>query len=96
MLDAQARLLFGRYIEMTGPSVYNLGLNFGKYFRLSLKPREKNSNNIWFIYPKYSNIVYDTIAVLAPPREISDVYDELRAKELEALANRSADKPTEG
>jgi hypothetical protein len=86
-IDSGARLLFSRYCEMSDQHAYSMGTNFMKAFWCHLVPRDR-TNPVWYIYPRIGDVAYEQIALFAPPREITDVYDKLRADALDKLADK--------
>jgi len=91
MLDAQARMLFNYYVEMTGPHFFDQGVNCGKLMEITMHPRDKH-DPVHMPFIKDTNNEYRIIAGMLPPEEIEAMYDKVRVTEVDKLREQDISK----
>lgn len=89
-IDAQARALFNYYVEMTGPHVFDYGLNFGKVFYTSLHPRHRKP--VHTEYPRRGRDRFILCGFVGPGASTVKDYNSVREANLNKFSDKSFDE----
>ena len=91
-IDSQARSMFNRFVEVSGPHCFEIAVNFVKGMIVKLRPRAKEADKLRYLHVRMAGYVWDILACGAPDDELVDAYGKVRKAEAMKIAERARHK----